>query len=121
VKQSPTNELTGKILADLFRRGVFAWREDTVGIPTQGGGLRPAGKTGKPDIISLWPPNGHFVGIEVKTGKDRMRPEQEGFKASVEHVGAYYLTVHTWEDYIQKIGLVFNKIGQVLNKISTIT
>jgi len=50
-----------------------------------------------------------------------MRPEQEGFKASVEHVGAYYLTVHTWEDYIQKIGLVFNKIGQVLNKISTIT
>lgn len=115
MKQSPTNELTQLILADLYRRGAFAWREDTVGIPTKNGGLRPAGKTGKPDVISLWPPYGIFLGIEVKTGKDRIRPEQEGFKSSTEHVGGFYIIVHTWEDYIHKISTVIGLLHEIVS------
>jgi hypothetical protein len=108
VKHSPTNELTKRILNDLYTRGIFSWREDTVGIPTRDGKLRPAGKVGKPDIIAILPPAGQFLGIEIKTGKDRIRPEQEGFRRSVEHVGGLYFIVHTWEDYINQISTLFH-------------
>jgi len=104
--QSPTNELTQFILSDLFKRGVFAWREDTTGIPMKDGSLRPGGKKGKPDVFSVWAPYGILVGIEVKTGSDRLRAEQIGFQKSLEHVGGIFLVVHTKEDYIHKISTV---------------
>lgn len=107
MKQSPTNELTHFILDDINSRGCFVWREDDVGIPMKNGKLRPGGKKGKPDIISIWPPYGTFVGIEVKTGKDRLRDEQIGFQKSTQHVGGIYVVVHTKEDYLEKLSTIY--------------
>lgn len=86
----------------LFSKGIFAWREDDTGIPTSSGRLRPGGKKGKPDIISILPSSGRFLGIEVKTGKDKLRPEQQGFKINVEKMGGLYLEVKSFTDFLDK-------------------
>ena len=100
---SDTNKTTRLILNDLFNRRIFAWRENTAGIPLPQGGFRPGGKTGKHDIIAILPPSGCFLGIEIKTGHDRLRPEQLGFKANLEQMGGIYLVVKDFDDYQQQL------------------
>lgn len=99
---SVTNDLTRFILDDLFSRGIWAWREDTVGIPLQGGGFRPAGKKGKPDVMGYCP-SGRGLCIEVKTGKDRLRPEQVGFQANCQRFNVFFLVVHDKDDYSNQL------------------
>ncbi len=81
--------------------------------------MKSAGKVGVPDVCSVCP-GGVFLGIEVKIGNDRMRPEQEGFKRSLEFVGGYYLVVHNKEDYLQKIStcnaLLHNNVSRAMIK-----
>ena len=94
-----TNETTRFILNELYKRKIFAWRQNIAGIPLPQGGFRPAGKSGLPDIIAILPPDGHFLGIEVKTGKDRLRLEQVGFILNAERMGAKVLIVKDFEDF----------------------
>lgn len=109
-KKSPTNETTRRILNFLFSVGVFAWRENVLPIPLVGGrGFRPGSKSGKPDIVgilpSLWGSSlykGRFLGVEVKTGRDRLRPEQEGFHFTARKLGAVILVVKDFNDFKQQ-------------------
>lgn len=101
LKMSATNETTNRILSFLFSQGIFAWRNNTTGIPLPGGGFRPAAKTGVPDVLCISPRTGPFLaGVEIKTGKDRLRPEQEGFISSAKHVGAVVLVVKNFDDFL---------------------
>lgn len=113
-KQSPTNELTERIIGHLFRHGVFAWREDANPVPVVRAGVfsgfRPPRKTGKPDIIAILPPRARFLGLELKVGKDRLRPEQIGFHATVAKMGGQVLVVKTWEDYLTQITPILQDI-----------
>ena len=93
-----TNEITRLILNDLFKRQIFAWRQNTMPIPLPNGGFRPAAKTGLPDIMAILP-GGKFLGLEIKTNRDRLRPEQEGFIANARRMGADVLVVKSFEDY----------------------
>lgn len=106
MKQSKTNELTQRIIEHLYSLGVFAWRQNTLPVPMvrEGvfSGFRPAGKSGVPDICAILPPGGRYVGIEIKTGKDRLRPEQIGFHSSVGKVGAVVLVVKDYEDFLEQ-------------------
>src|SRR3990167_6602807 len=94
---STTNETTKQILNYLFEQGVFAWRQNTVGIPTQRG-WRPAAKTVVADILAVLP-GGKFMACEVKTNKDRLRPEQIGFLKNVESAGGVALIIKDFEDF----------------------
>lgn len=110
MKQSPTNELTQRILHFFYDHKIFAWRSNTSGMPVRSGGvitgLRPSGKTGVPDVLAILPPYGRFLGVEIKTGKDRLRPEQIGFHESARSCGAACITVKTWEDFLQQFNSV---------------
>lgn len=100
---SATNQTTRNILNYLFSKGIFAWREDTTGLfDPRIGRFRPAAKTGKPDIMAILP-GGKFLGIEVKTGVDKLRPEQVGFIANTEKMGAKVLVVKDFDDFLDKI------------------
>lgn len=110
---SVTNETTKKILEDLYRRDVFAWRQNTGGIPIHGKGgiegFRPGGKRGIPDILGIQSTvcrecgtKGVFVGVEIKTGKDKLRPEQVGFHETARKLGAKILVVKDFEDFKDK-------------------
>ena len=116
-KQSKTNELTIRIIEHLYTLGIFAWRQNTLPVPMvrEGvfSGFRPASKSGVPDICAILPPRGRYVGIEIKTGKDRLRPEQIGFHESVGKVGARVLVVKDWEDFLEK----FNNISTELSTL----
>lgn len=88
-KASQTNDATRRIIEFLtFGAGAFVWRHNILPIPLQGGGYRPGSKAGVPDIIGILSNNGRFIGVEIKKGKDRLRPEQEGFHLTARKLGA---------------------------------
>ena len=94
-----TNETTRDILKSLFACGVFAWRHNVLPIPLPGGGYRSGSKSGIPDIIGILPVSGKFLGIEIKTGKDRLRPEQIGFHTTARKLGAVIMVVKDFNDF----------------------
>lgn len=98
---SPTNQLTSDIIAYLFKQHIFAFRCNTQGTYDQTTGkYRPARTTGIPDIIAI--PNGRFLGIEVKTGKDRLRDAQIGFHQNVSQSKGLILVVKTMDDFVKQ-------------------
>lgn len=123
-KKSPTNETTRRILNFLLYQGVFAWRNNTVGVPLRRGGeiigFRSAGKKGVSDILGVYSCMGRglFLAIEVKTGKDRLSPEQEGFLATVNKLGGVGLVVKNYEDFLEQWNQIENKASQLENKSS---
>ena len=44
---------------------------------------------------------GQSVKIEIKVGRDRIRPEQESYKQQVEKAGGIYLLIHTFDEFYQ--------------------
>lgn len=108
-KKSPTNETTRRILNFLFNNGVFAWRHNVLPVPLPGGGYRPGSKSGIPDIIGILSSlrgdtrhAGKFFGAEIKTGKDRLRPEQEGFHTQARKLGAIIFVCKDFEDFLKQ-------------------
>lgn len=104
--QSPTNELTTRILHFLFSAGIFCWRQNTLPIPISRKGavigFRSGGISGQPDVVAILPPTGRYLGIETKVGKDRLRPAQISFKKNSTFCGAAYLEVKTFQDFLEQ-------------------
>lgn len=46
------------------------------------------------------PPLGRGFGVEIKTGKDRLSPEQIGFHHNATKMGAIIFVVHSYEDFL---------------------
>lgn len=105
--QSITNKLTSDIVDFLLRHGCFAWRQNTTGLYNpKSQSFRPAPKAGVSDILAVLPPNGTLLAIEVKTGRDTLRPAQEGFLSSVKASGGHTLVVHNFiqfEEFIKPL------------------
>ena len=97
---SQTNKTTNAILKFLFSAGIFAWRANVLPVPLLGGGFRPGGKAGTPDILGILTKTGRFLGIEIKSGRDRLRPEQIGFHKNAMDAGALILVVKDFEDFL---------------------
>ena len=109
-KSSPANTLTKQILNYLFEKRVFAWRNSVGAF----GGLRANGqkiflqfgKVGSPDIIGILNPTGRFIGIEVKIGKDKLRPAQLSFKRQAELCGGLYVVVKDFEGFLDEFAKI---------------
>ncbi len=56
------------------------------------------GTEGLPDIIAVLPPNGRFLGLEVKSATGRLREAQERFRDQLEASGGIYVVVRSVED-----------------------
>lgn len=101
--RAKTAETTRRILDFLVRAGVFAKRVNVIGVPLfrEGAvaGFRPSTMVGFPDILAVLPPVGRCLGVEIKTGKDRLRPEQEGVHHQLRKVGAVVMVVKDFEDF----------------------
>lgn len=102
-----TLDTTRKILQFLFNEGVFAWRHNVLPVPLVGGGFRPGGKSGVPDIIGISPAGGRFISVEVKTGRDRLRPEQDGFIRQARALGALMFIVSDFDDFLMQWKILF--------------
>lgn len=77
------------ILDWLQLRGIFAWRQNTGGVPLHGqpGKFRPAPMRGVSDILAILPPHGRLLAIEVKGPKGRVAPDQRRFLDAVSRSG----------------------------------
>ena len=89
-KINQTNVATKRIIEFLtFSVRAFAWRHNVLPVPIPGGGgFRPGSKAGVPDVLCILPSDGRFLGVEIKKGKDKLRPEQEGFHTQARKLGA---------------------------------
>lgn len=85
-KISETNKATLLIKEALFKKGVYAWR-NSVGMLKTEHGIYQMGKVGSSDLMAVLPPTGRFLGIEIKKGKDKLRPEQIGFIKNIQAMG----------------------------------
>lgn len=115
-----TNELRDAILAYFDIKGIKAWPVATEGryiaekweanvigqkVQTQKGMYIPRSKkaVGVGDIAVVLPPNGQYLSIEQKRGSDRQREGQSEFQREIEAMGALYIIVKTWEDFMDQI------------------
>ena len=81
---------------------------DVVGIQRTIGSvqyIKSTGQKGSADISATIPlkvSNGYGVkcAIEVKWGKDRIRPDQLEYKRQIEAAGGVYIIVKTWDDFL---------------------
>lgn len=98
---SEAADLTNKIIDFLYRQGVYSWRNSSVGVfDKKLGGYRTAPKKGVADILACVPPTGRLVAIEIKIGKDRLSPEQEGFLVNISHVGGLSVVIKTYDEFL---------------------
>lgn len=112
---SSANELTKAILAYAKLKDFFAERQSSEGRYRPGeevtnvlgqkrqmkGQWLPGQGKGKADIKALI--KGRLIEIEVKHGRDKLRPDQIKYKEQIERSGGVYIVVKTWEDFIFQI------------------
>ncbi|MBC7447437.1 MAG: VRR-NUC domain-containing protein [Hymenobacteraceae bacterium] len=95
-------EITRAILAYLTAHGYCAWRQPNRGEydPTTGKWRpHPNARRGVPDIIGFRRSDAVFIGVEVKAGSDRLRPEQQHFLDQLKAAGGLPFIVRSFEEF----------------------
>lgn len=113
--RAKTSETTKRVLKFLFLAGCYAWRQNVLPVYGADGVPRPGSKAGQPDIVGIYGCKrvhlerelpcvlqGRYLGIEVKTGRDRLRPAQEGFIQTARNLGAIILVVKDYDDFCRQ-------------------
>lgn len=106
-KATPANELTNAVMKYMRSLRCAVARINTTGIYDEKlGKYRFSGSTnGVEDVNCVLPINisglkiGVTVAVEVKVGKDRMRPEQLERKENVEKAGGHYIIAKTFDQF----------------------
>ena len=102
------------IQADILRwlktTGLMFWRSNSGSLFLRGRHIN-LGPLGCADISVIVPPLGRFVGMEVKSAKGKVRPEQVTYAAGLTQVGGLYFIVRSVQD-------AKNAIAQCLGEAS---
>lgn len=107
-----TNGLTKDILKFWFELRVFAYRQNSSGIFDQRKGIyRPAAKVGLPDTIAILPHIGRYCGVEIKVGRDKLRPEQIGALRNIKLMGGVGIVVKDFPDFIKQVSPILEGLG----------
>ena len=97
---SKASELTNQIIDYLYRNNCYAWKSTSTGLyDDKLQRFRMASKKGVSDILAVLPPSGRLIAIEVKIGRDRMRPEQIGFFRNIEHIGGLTFVAKDFDSF----------------------
>ena len=109
---SQTNETTNLILNFFLRNGIFARRHGVASGSAEYTNKKGeskiryihAGITGGSDIFAWLPPQygSYFLGVEVKTGKDYLKPVQIGFNRQIEMMGHKIMIVKDFNDFLSQ-------------------
>lgn len=104
-RDDTANELTKCITAWLSLHGHFAGRVNTMGTYNQklGKYVKSGSKRGMADITAVI--NGRHISIEVKTGRDKIRPEQLECKSEIEKAGGVYIIASSFDNFLEQINL----------------
>ncbi len=97
-------DITGAILAFLTHHGYTVWRQNTTGIYDVAKArwrVNPQGRRGVPDIIGFRNADGIFIGVEVKAGRDQLRPDQKQFLNELKAAGGLAFVAHSFAQFQQ--------------------
>ena len=97
------SDLTRCILVWLKLNGHFGGRVNTMGTYSQklGKYIRSGSRKGMADITAVI--NGKHVSIEIKTGRDKIRPDQLKVKSEVEAAGGVYIVASSYDNFLEQI------------------
>lgn len=88
-------------LLALSDAGCLCWRNETGMFQDARGGKHRIGLPGSADIIGTTG-TGRAIGVEIKVGRDRLRPDQAAWRDAWQSRGGLYLEVHPdrdgWKD-----------------------
>ena len=101
-------ETTSAILAYLTTQGFAVWRQNTTGIydpKTNRWRVNPQSRPGTPDIIGFRHSDAVFIGIEVKAGRDRLRPAQKQFLDELKAAGGLAFIARSFATFVQSFEL----------------
>lgn len=106
------NALTRHIIEYLTIIGCKAWRNQSGALKVEGKGNARGryvrfGQKGSSDILAVMPPNGKLIAVEVKAGKDRLRPEQQAWLDEIESKGGIAIVAHSLDDVCDRIAKEF--------------
>lgn len=93
--------LTRTIIADVLSPRGLAWVNNTGALKDHTGRLVRYGCRGSPDILAVIA--GRSVGVEVKVGRDRQRPDQAAFADAMHRAGGVYILARSVEDVINRL------------------
>ena len=98
-KTESANGLTKRLIDYLRNRGHFAARINTTGLYDEKlGKYRPSGATtGVPDVIACI--EGHFVGLEIKIGADKLSQKQQKIALQINSAGGFYVIIRGFADF----------------------
>ncbi len=100
---NPTADaITRAVLQFLDQHGFTAWRQPNEGRydpDRQAWYPHPNSRRGVPDIIGFRRSDGRFIGVEVKAGPDRLRPEQITFLDELKAAGGLPFVAHSFEQF----------------------
>lgn len=90
-KPSPTNALTKAVVQLLTLAGCKAWRQNNGAVydPTREVFRAGSATPGISDVLGYHRATGRFVAVEIKTGTDKLSPEQTAFLAEVRRAGGF--------------------------------
>ena len=98
------DEITAAILKFLTAHGYTAWRQPNEGRydpKTQRWHRQPNSRRGVPDIIGFRRADGRFIGVEVKAGRDQLRPEQTHFLNDLKAAGGLAFVAYSFAQFQQ--------------------
>jgi hypothetical protein len=109
-KKSPSNELTSAVINYVKLKGGVARRVNTSGqFDESTGKWRPSGmRRGFEDVSCVLSPNGKYLAVEIKIGKDKLSEYQIERQQELERVGAVYYVAKNFDDF----KLFFDKLNQ---------
>ena len=89
--------IQAEILAWLRSTGLLHWRSNSGSLFLHGRHIN-LGPLGCADISLVLPTHGTFVGLEVKSAKGKMRPEQVKYCAGLTKMGGKYFVVRSVDE-----------------------
>ena len=89
------------ILDFLTLKGIFHYKQNTVGIKKPNGNYIPSPSVGAPDIVAVI--GGKYIGIEVKRPGGKMSEHQKGFRVALEKAGGVYWCVDSLRAAVEKV------------------
>ncbi len=102
-KTVPESAIQADILTYLESTGLLYWRQNSGTLFFGKGRNRRKvrlGEKGLPDVIVVIPPDGRFLGLEVKSARGVWRPTQKDFCRKLQNAGGAYYVVRTLEQAV---------------------
>jgi len=109
---TPETLVRNEVCAELKRRGIFFWINDSVGIynAARGSFMRssnPFRIKGTADILGILP-GGRMLAIELKSKRGTLSPDQRAFLAEINSRGGLAFMAKSADDVAQQLDSLHN-------------